>query len=192
MIAKHIHYLTKNQRNISIHSNPHERRTAENGDLISTGGINLEITFDEEKEIQTFPEIYGYILSMCQFMTFRCNIRFEAIAFKDHVENFPQMIDSVAECYVCYEHAYDTDKRMHSCLTFNTLGESVTNLLDSIVNNKPKRPHFNIGFIPEDDETVNYITSMKIRKSVLPLNQKWNYQKFKYNKRKHLTNWSVN
>lgn len=96
-------------------------------------------------------------------MTFRCNIRFEAIAFKDHVENFPQMIDSVAECYVCYEHAYDTDKRMHSCLTFNTLGESVTNLLDSIVNNKPKRPHFNIGFIPEDDETVNYITSMKIR-----------------------------
>ena len=46
---------------------------------------------------------------------------------------------------------------------FNTLGESVTNLLDSIVNNKPKRPHFNIGFIPEDDETVNYITSMKIR-----------------------------
>ena len=149
--------------NISIHSNPHERRTAENGDLISTGGINLEITFDEEKVIQTFPEIYGYILSMCQFMTFRCNIRFEAIAFKDHVENFPQMIDSVAECYVCYEHAYDTDKRMHSCLTFNTLGESVTNLLDAIVNNKPKRPHFNIGFIPEDDETVNYITSMKIR-----------------------------
>ena len=43
--------------NISIHSNPHERRTAENGDLISIGGINLEITFVEEKEIQTFPEI---------------------------------------------------------------------------------------------------------------------------------------
>ena len=155
--------LQKIKGNISIHSNPHERRITENSDLNSTGGINLEITFDEEKVIHTFPEVYGYILSMCQFMTFRCNIKFEAIDFKDHVENFPQMIDSVAECYVCYEHAYDTDKRMHSCLTFNTLGESVTNLLDSIVNNKPKRPHFNIGFIPEDDETVNYITSMKIR-----------------------------
>ncbi len=148
---------------ISIHSEPHERRTAENGDSISTGDINLEIIFDEEKEIKTFPEMYGYILSMCQFMAFRRNIRFESIAVEDYVEKFPQMIDSVAECYVCYEHTFDTEKRIQNCLTFNTLGKCVTNLLDSIVDNKPKRPRFNIGFIPEDDQTVTYITSMKIR-----------------------------
>ena len=64
----------KNVRgNISIHSTPHDRRSAEKGDSISTGGINLEITFDEEKEIQTFPEMFGYILNMCQFMAFRRN-----------------------------------------------------------------------------------------------------------------------
>ncbi len=149
--------------NISIHSTPHERRSAEKGASISTGGIHLEITFDEEKEIQTFPEMFGYILNMCQFMAFRRNISFEKITFKDYVDNFPQMTDSAAECYVNYEHAYDTNKGIHSCLTFNILGESVTGLLSSIVNNKPKKPSFNIGFIPDDDKTAAYITSVKIR-----------------------------
>lgn len=92
--------------NISIHSTPHERRSAEKGASISTGGIHLEITFDEEKEIQTFPEMFGYILNMCQFMAFRRNISFEKITFKDYVDNFPQMTDSAAECYVNYEHAW--------------------------------------------------------------------------------------
>ena len=53
--------------------------------------------------------------------------------------------------------------RSHSCLTFNTLGACVVNLLDSIVNNRPKKPSFNIGFIPENDENANYVTSIKIR-----------------------------
>lgn len=149
--------------NISIHSTPHERRSAEKGDSISTGGINLEITFDEEKEIQTFPKMFGYILNMCQFMAFRRNISFEKITFRDFIDNFPEMTDSVAECYVNYEHVHDTNKGIHSCLTFNILQESVTSLLSSIVSNKPKKPSFNIGFIPDDDKTALYITSIKIR-----------------------------
>ena len=154
----------KNVRgNISIHSTPHDRRSAEKGDSISTGGINLEITFDEEKEIQTFPEMFGYILNMCQFMAFRRNISFEKITFRDFIDNFPEMTDSVAECYVNYEHVHDTNKVIHSCLTFNILQESVTSLLSSIVSNKPKKPSFNIGFIPDDDKTALYITSIKIR-----------------------------
>lgn len=148
---------------ISISSSPRERMAVENGNSISIGGVNLEITLDEEKELHTFPETYGYILNMCQFMTFRRNISFEKIVFKDCIENFPEMLDSVAECFVYYEHAHDTEKSIFNCLTFNTLGESTPNLLDSIVDNKPKKPRFNIGFIPENDSTATYITSIKIR-----------------------------
>lgn len=61
---------------ISIHSNPQEHCSVEGGDSITTGGAHLEITFEEKKEFQAFPEIFGYILNMCQFMTFRYNIRF--------------------------------------------------------------------------------------------------------------------
>lgn len=149
--------------NISVHSNPHEHRSVEDGDSITTGGTHLEITFEEEKGIQTFPEIFGYILNMCQFMVFRRNIRFEKIALKNIYGRFPEIMDSVAECYICYEYAQNTEKWSNSCLSFDTLGACVTNLLDSIVNNKPNKPRFNIGFIPEDDKTVAFITSIKIR-----------------------------
>lgn len=149
--------------NISIHSNPHEHRSAEGGDSITTGGTHLEITFEEEKEIQTFPEIFGYMLNMCQFMVFRRNIRFDKIALKNKSEQFPEIIDSIAECYIHYDYIQDTEKRFLGCLSFNTLGACVTNLLDSIVNNKPNKPRFNIGFIPEDDKSATFITSIKIR-----------------------------
>ena len=72
-------------------------------------------------------------------------------------------MDSIAECHIYYDYPQDTEKSFHSCLSFNTLGTCVTNLLDSIVDNKPNKPRFNIGFIPEDDKTAAYITSIKIR-----------------------------
>ena len=159
-------YPLSNQKikgSISIHSNPHEHRSVEGGDSITTGGAHLEITFEEKKEIQAFPEIFGYILNMCQFMTFRYNIRFEKITLKDKCNQFPEFMDSIAECYIRYEYSQYTEKRSHRCLSFKTLGACVTNLLDSIVENKPNKPRFNIGFIPEDDKTATLITSIKIR-----------------------------
>ncbi|MCM1263612.1 MAG: hypothetical protein NC313_12940 [Butyrivibrio sp.] len=148
---------------ISIYSNPHEHRSAEGGDLISTGGAHLEITFDEKKEIQVFPEIFGYILNMCQFMTFRRNIKFEKITLKDKCNQFPELMDSIADCYIHYDYAQYTEKSFNSCLTFNTLGACVTKLLDSIINNNPNKPRFNIGFIPENDKSATFVTSMTIR-----------------------------
>lgn len=149
--------------NISIHSAPHQHMSVEEGDAISTGGAHLEITFEEGKEIQAFPEIFGYILNMCQFMAYRRNISFDKITLKDKCEQFPEFMDSIAECYIRYEYTQDTEKSIHSRLTFNTLGACVTNLLDSIVDNKPNKPRFNIGFIPENDKNVTFITRVKIR-----------------------------
>lgn len=149
--------------NISIHSDPHEYMSVEGDNSISTGDVLLEITFEEDKEIQTFSEIFGYILNLCQFMVFRRNIKFEKIILKDKCDRFPELIDSIAECYIHYDHIQETDKRLYNCLTFNTLGVCVVNLLDSIVDNKPQRPRFNIGFIPEDDKSVALITSIRIR-----------------------------
>lgn len=148
---------------ISIHSTPHERMSVEDGESISTDGTLLEIVFDEEQEVQGFPEIFGYILNMCQFMAFRRNIKFEKIVLKNKHHQFPEVMDAIAECYIHYDHTQDTDKGFYNCLTFNTLESCVTNLLDSIVDNKPQKPRFNIGFIPEDDKNSAYISSIKVR-----------------------------
>ena len=96
-------------------------------------------------------------------MTFRYNIRFEKITLKDKCNQFPEFMDSIAECYIHYEYSQYTEKSSHRCLSFKTLGACVTNLLDSIVENKPNKPRFNIGFIPENDKTATLITSIKIR-----------------------------
>ena len=45
------------------------------------------------------------------------------------------MTDSVAECYVNYEHVHDTNKGIHSCLTFNILQESVTSREEKLIEN---------------------------------------------------------
>ncbi len=149
--------------NVSVYSTPLERMSAEKGDSISTGGVHLEIAFDEEKELQTFPELFGYVLNLCQFMAFRRNVSFEAVSFKREDDRFPEMTVSIADCHIHYEHTLDTEKTIHSCLTFHALGKSVSGLLVSIMESTPKKPRFNIGFLPEDDKTVTYITGIKIR-----------------------------
>ncbi len=148
---------------ISVYSSPLERMSAEKGESIQTGGTCLEISFDGEKELQTFPEVFGYLLNLCQFMAFRRNVSFAEVAFLRPDDRFPEMTVSLADCHIHYEHTLNTEKPIHSCLTFNTLGQSVCGLLVSIMENTPKKPRFNIGFLPEDDKTVTYITGMKIR-----------------------------
>lgn len=142
---------------ISIYSTPNESMSIEGGNSISLKSTNLEIVFEEAKEIQSFSEILGYIQNMCQFMTFRHNVSFEEVILKDNNRH------TIAECYIHYDHDYDTDKKLLSCITFNALGKCVTNLLDTIIDNKPEKPQFNIGFIPENDKKAAYISSMTIR-----------------------------
>ncbi len=142
---------------ISIYSTPYESMSIEGGNSISIKSTNLEIVFEEDKEVHSFSEILGYIQNMCQFMTFRHNVSFEEVLLKGNNKN------TIAECYIHYDHDYDTDKKFFSCITFDALGECVTNLLDSIIDNRPEKPQFNIGFIPENDKKAAYITSMAIR-----------------------------
>jgi hypothetical protein len=73
----------------------------------------------------------------------------------------------------------DTEKKICHCITFNEMGESVDRLLDSIVNNQPKKPQFNLGFIPENDKDVYYITSVKIREVCSALESEMELAKIK-------------
>jgi hypothetical protein len=68
-----------------------------------------------------------------------------------------------ARCFIRYDEFEDTEKKIFLCITFQDLGKCVDDLLSSIVDNEVKKPQFNIGFIPENDTDVQYITSMKVR-----------------------------
>lgn len=159
-------YHLSNQKikgTLSVGSVITEGMSVEKGDSISIKGAKLELNFDEHKDIQSFSELFGYIFSLCQFLAFRKNIKFEEITIQGKSKQYPEMDETIGDCFVRYENIQETEKDIHNCITFNDIGESVDKLLSSIINNKPKKPQFNLGFIPENDKDVNCITSIKIR-----------------------------
>lgn len=174
--------------NISVRSNTSLSVSAEKGSSIGTTGTELEISFEEEKDIQTFSEVFGYILSMCRFMTYRRNVKFEKVFLRKKSSYHPEANEEIASCYIRYDNTNNTEKSIHSCITFNALGECIEKLLDSIVNNKPKKPSFNIGFIPENDNDVNVITSMKVREVCSSLESEMELMKIKVQQEKEFDN----
>lgn len=169
---------------LSIGSVITEGMSVERGDSISIKGTRLELSFDEHKDIQLFSKLYGYIFNLCQFMAFRKNIKFEEIAIQGKSKQYPEINETIADCFVRYENIQETEKDIHNCITFNAIGESVDRLLSSIVNNKPKKPQFNLGFIPENDKDVNCITSMKIREVCSALESEMELAKIKVEQEK--------
>lgn len=148
---------------ILIRSIISENMSIEKGNSIATVGTELKLTFVEKKDMMLFSELFGYILSLCQFLAFRKNVRFEKIVLEEKSQWHPEINETLADCFVRYDDEQETEKRIMNCITFNDIGDGIDKLLNSIVNNKPKKPQFNVGFIPENDKDVNFITSMKIR-----------------------------
>ena len=159
------YFLTneKVEGELSIHSRVGGSISLERGNSLMTNGTELQIKFAEKKELTFLSEIFGYILRLCQFLTFRKNIRFEKIVLKKKSFKHPEIYETIADCFVHYDEQQDTQKNILTCITFNDVGNGIDNLISSIVNNKPKKPQFNVGFIPENDKDVHFVTSMKIR-----------------------------
>lgn len=164
---------------LSIGSVITEGMSAEKGDSIFIKGTRMELNFDERKDVQSFSELFGYIFNLCQFMAFRKNIKFEEIAIQEKSKQYPEINETIADCFVRYEDIQETEKDIHNCITFNTIGENIDRLLSSIIDNKPKKPQFNLGFIPENDTDVNCITSIKIREVCSALESEMELAKIK-------------
>lgn len=173
---------------LSIGSVITEGMSVEKGDSIFIKGTRLELNFDEKKDVQSFSELFGYIFNLCQFMAFRKNIKFEEIAIQGKSKQYPEINETIADCFVRYEDIQETEKDIHNCITFNIIGENIDRLLSSIIDNKPKKPQFNLGFIPENDKDVNCITSIKIREVCSALESEMELAKIKAEQEKEFDN----
>lgn len=159
-------YLLTNEKvkgELSIRSIVGDGYSVEKGNYLMVMGTELQITFSEKRDLTFISEIFGYMLNLCQFLAFRKNVRFEKIVLGNKSQEYLGLNDSIADCFVRYDEEQETQKKIMSCITFNDIGDKINQLICAIVNNKPKKPQFNIGFIPENDKDVNVVTSMKIR-----------------------------
>ena len=175
-------YALTNERlkgNLTVGSGIYEGVSAEKGNYISATETRLELSLEEEQRLEQFSELYGYVVDLCQFMAFRRNIRFSRIVLEKKSRRYPDFPEEIAECYVRYEEAPMTEKHIYRCILFQDLGECLDKLLGSIVDNTPQKPRFNIGFLPENDKDVKYITSMKIREVCSALESEMELAKIK-------------
>ena len=159
-------YLLTNEKvkgELSIRSVVGADYSAEKGNHLIVMGTELQVTFSDKKDLTFISEIFGYILNLCQFLAFRKNLGFEKVVLGNRSQEYPEFSDASADCFVRYDEERETQKKIVNCITFNDIGDGMNQLLCAIVNNKPKKPQFNIGFIPENDKDVNVVTSMKIR-----------------------------
>lgn len=148
---------------LAIHSIVREKYSIEEGDSIKTAGVELLLSFEQDKKIDSIMHMIRYIFEMCKFMTFRHNIRFDEIFLMDKCQNFYYPFEKIATCYVKYDHTRDTKKNFYRCISFHDLDSSVDKLLDLIIENENGKPSFNIGFVPESDDDSEIIDTIKVR-----------------------------
>lgn len=148
---------------LAVHSTVEEKYSVEEGNSIKTTGVELLLSFEQDKTNDTIMHMVRYIFEMCKFMTFRHNIRFDEILLMKKYQDSNYRFEEIATCYVKYDHTKDTEKNLYRCISFDNLDFSVDKLLDSIIKNENGKPSFSIGFIPESDEDVEKIDTIKIR-----------------------------
>ena len=164
---------------LEVASGIREGVSAEKGDYIEVTDTTLELILGQPREFSDFSEVYGCLLRLCQFMAFRQNVGFDRILLGRKSENIPELYEEMAECFVRHDWEQITEKKIFSCITFQALGDCLPPLLASIAENRPKKPKFNIGFIPEHDKDVYFITSMNVREVCSALESEMELSKVK-------------
>ncbi len=97
---------------ILIRSIISENMSIEKGNSITTVGTELKLTFVEKKDMMLFSELFGYILSLCQFLAFRKNVRFEKIVLEEKSQWHSEVNETLADCFVRYDDEQETEKRI--------------------------------------------------------------------------------
>lgn len=164
---------------LEVASGIREGMSAERGDYIEVTDAALELILEQPRELTEFSDVYGCLLRLCQFMTFRKNVGFDRIVLGRERKEFSGYYEELAECFVRHDWEKMTEKKIFSCITFQALADSLPPLLTSIAENQPKKPWFNIGFIPEHDRDVYFITDVKIREVCSALESEMELSKVK-------------
>ena len=132
--------------------------------MISNKEISLDITFEKDCSLKDYTRIYLAVYNMCCFLTSRKNIRFDDIELLQIDADISEHFVSTAKCYEKDRFDEETSKRSNNCISFNTLGEHVITLFPLMFQRDNSNSSYNSSFIPENDNDVYRMSSIKIRK----------------------------
>lgn len=131
------------------------------GKSVECSDLVLIMKFDEIQPLKTFFEHYNKIRDLLSFMTFRYNVGFSKIeiantqsTIKDH---------GISANVFVQESAQWAQKDYHINICFEEIEQHLPTLLTTLYHVQDKKPALILGFLPETDNDLFYITNSKIR-----------------------------
>ena len=131
------------------------------GISITDSGVYLRIVFPSKKTIGDFLKVHAVIKEMLSFMTFRKNVGFDEIYFlraKDEY-GFNQLC---AQVYIRNDESF-TSKGWYKSISFDDLGEHVSNLMELMLQHTDNESSYMLGFLPQNDNDVMRMSPMRLR-----------------------------
>ncbi|WP_455191952.1 hypothetical protein [Gemmiger sp.] len=146
---------------VSVFSSP-DTTVSISGTTVSNANTHLLLKFDTPQTIEKIFSCYNNIRTILSFMTFRTTISFEAVGLLQHLK------DSDPACMVTWRLYIDippdeSKKDNYSCITFEDLGESATNLFQMVFNATDSKVNYSLGFIPSDDKHSGRFNNDRIK-----------------------------
>lgn len=145
------------------------------GSSIRNDEVWLCLDFEEEQPIQNFFEHYNKVKELMSFMSFRKNVMFDEIILTNYEERSKSVISTVDVNII--ESDVFFNKCCYNNITFNDLRDSLPNLIKILYEKEDKKESILLGFLPSNDDNVNYIDNNKIKEICSAIECELNFSK---------------
>lgn len=134
------------------------------GSALSNDRVVLEVTTADGIGMDEIVPLYNGVCRMCQFLTFRKNVRFDEVELLTEEQyDDGTYYSSLARLYARDGFKTITEKKYFQCIPIESVKTSLGELFKAVFEERENKPHFSLDFLPEDDNDARWISSEKIR-----------------------------
>ena len=133
----------------------------QDGKTINNSGVTLTLSFDKEQPLSLIFKHYNIVKRVLSFMSFRMNVGFETVELLRNTDEY--------EFPVAFAKVYVQDsqelalKDYQRNITVEDLGEAFPELIRLFYETGEESAAPQIGFLPENEKDLYYITNSKLR-----------------------------
>lgn len=148
---------------ISIFSSLREHHSV-SGNALLNDRVVFEVTTADGIGMNEIVPLYNGVLRMCQFLTFRKNVRFDEVELLvEEQYDVDTYHSSVATLFARDSFKSAMEKKWIQCIPIASVKKSLGALFKASFEERENKPHFSLDFLPEDDNDAGWISSEKIR-----------------------------
>jgi len=131
------------------------------GMSVDNKDVILTLKFDTLQPLSSLFYHYNCISNLLSFLLNRYEVSFDKVFLLKYNEEI-KMRSEFAQVFI-RDDSNITARNKFQILSFNDLGVSIPELIKLIYNNKEGKPTYSLGFYPENDDKLYYMTNDRIK-----------------------------